>query len=664
MARFLMLFCWLLPAVVIAEQAAQAPRILPVEYFTRDDLTGQLKISPDGKHFAITVGKVGASGLAFINVESGAIVGGIRARQGMEIHEFHWISPTRVVYQIAERQIGHRYVVATGEFFATDIDGKASRMIYGYRAGEKTGAYIKSNKEDSYSSAVLISPLDADEKHILIAEYPWRLRGNKWYDDRNARPTIARLNVYDGRKTSLGLAPLANAGLLADHDDQVRFAVGHDADGLLRASWRPQPESPWQTFALPGFAEDSVIPMRFTADNQSVLFFGVPEGESLTSLFRLDLRSEEVLKIYGHEEVDVERLVSDWKGQNVIGVRVYGDRPEIHWLDQDEPSAKLRAKLERAFPGQAMSVTSNTREGDIVVVFVYSDVNPGDYYLFNTRTGQASYAKATRDWVDPDHVRRKEPVRLEARDGLPLRGYLTRPHDGAGPYPLVVLPHGGPYGVRDRWGFDWEVQLLANRGYAVLQVNFRGSDGYGQEYMAKGFGEWGAAMQDDLTDATLWAVDQGIASRDRICIFGSSYGGYAAMMGAVREPGLYRCAIGHAGVYDLELLHSTGDIRFSRRGRNYLEEAIGSDRSVLRARSPAHNAERIEIPVLLVHGTDDGRADYKHAAQMRKALDKHGKQYEFIALRGEGHGIDDEKSRAEAYTRILDFLDLHLKAPR
>lgn len=661
MARLLTLMCWFLPAVVLAEQAVPPP--LPVEYFTRDDLTGDLKISPDGRHFAMSVGKIGASGLVFVDVASGMIVGGIRARQGMEIHDFDWVSPRRVIYQIAERQIGYRMVSATGEFFATDIDGKASRMIYGYRAGEKTGEYIKSKKDDSYATAVLLSTLPSDDKHILIGEFPWRLRGNMWHLDLDAKPTITRLNVYDGRKKSLGLAPLASASLLADRNHQVRFAVGFDAEGNLRASWGPEAEGAWQTFALAGFVEDSVFPKRFTADNRAVLFVGVREGESLSSLFRLDLESEKFHKLYGHEEVDVGGLIVDWRDENAIGIRIYGDRPEVHWLDPDDPSARLRAKLERAFPGHAMNVTSRTADGRIAVLFVYSDVNPGDYYLFNTHTGKATYAKATRDWVDPELVRPKEPIRLAARDGLPLRGYLTRPHDGPGPFPLIVLPHGGPHYVRDKWGFDWEVQLLANHGYAVLQVNFRGSDGYGRDFAAKGFGEWGAAMQDDLTDATLWVVEQGIAQKDRICIFGSSYGGYAALMGVVREPELYRCAVGHAGAYDLELMHSTGDIRYSRMGRSYLEEVVGTDRSLLRMRSPVHNADRIQVPVLLVHGTDDSRVDYKHAAQMRRALEKHDKPYEFIAVRGESHGIDDEQSRAEAYASILTFLDRHLKSP-
>jgi dipeptidyl aminopeptidase/acylaminoacyl peptidase len=256
-------------------------------------------------------------------------------------------------------------------------------------------------------------------------------------------------------------------------------------------------------------------------------------------------------------------------------------------------------------------------------------------------------------------MRPKEAIALKARDGLELHGYVTRPA-GDGPHPLVVLPHGGPHGVRDSWEYDPEVQLLAIRGYAVLQVNFRGSGGYGTDFETAGYGEWGAKMQDDLTDATRWAIEQKIAPADRICIYGASYGGYAALMGAAREPDLYRCAIGYAGVYDLPLMWESGDTPDSNFGRAYLERVIGSDTATLRARSPVYNAQSIKAPVLLIHGKEDGRVDYQHAKRMRAALEEHQKKVEWLALGGEGHGIYDEDSRREVYERILQFLDANL----
>jgi dipeptidyl aminopeptidase/acylaminoacyl peptidase len=258
-------------------------------------------------------------------------------------------------------------------------------------------------------------------------------------------------------------------------------------------------------------------------------------------------------------------------------------------------------------------------------------------------------------------MRPKEPFTLKARDGVELHGYITRP-SGEGPHALVVLPHGGPHGFRDYWDYDWEVQLLANRGYAVLQVNFRGSGGYGEAFQSRGYTEWGARMQDDVTDATRWAIDQKIAQPDRICIYGASYGGYAALQGAVREPALYRCAIGYAGVYDLELMRSSGDIPRSRIGRALLQRALGNDLERLRAQSPANHADKIQVPVLLIHGKEDRRADFEQAKRMKAGLDKNGKRFEWMALGREGHGVYDEETRSEVYGRIVGFLDQHLKA--
>jgi dipeptidyl aminopeptidase/acylaminoacyl peptidase len=182
------------------------------------------------------------------------------------------------------------------------------------------------------------------------------------------------------------------------------------------------------------------------------------------------------------------------------------------------------------------------------------------------------------------------------------------------------------------------------------------------DFESSGYREWGAKMQDDLTDATRWAIDNKTADPDRICIFGSSYGGYAALMGAVREPKLYRCAIGYAGVYDLELLLSSGDVPRSRLGRAYLNVALGDDVAQLRARSPAFNAAQIQIPTLLIHGKEDSRADFKQAKKMKAALEANRKDFEWMALSREGHGAYDEETRREVYERILQFLDRHLQA--
>jgi dipeptidyl aminopeptidase/acylaminoacyl peptidase len=639
----------------------EKPAPLPIEQFTRYDENNTPKLSPDGNQIAYLTGKYGHATLAVIDTKERKLVGGVKCPDGFEIADFVWKSNARIVYQLAQRQPGMLQPVLTGEIEAINVDGKSQSFIYGFRAGEmQTGTNIKVKKA-SYASAEVISPLLADDKHILIAEYPWREGINFWYFDRDAKPTVVKLDVFTGKKRELGQVPLANAAVLVDANEDARFAVGADKDSNLTVSWKPDANAPWQAFALPDFREDALVPRLFSEDNQSVYLTGVRKNESVSALYKLDLNSREVTKVYGVAGADIASLVTDLKGRRIVGVVTDIDKPKLHWLDETDGATRIQRSLSKAFPEQLVTVVSTSQDGVRAIVFVHSDVNPGDYYLFDTQAKNASHLFSASRWIAPEQMRGKEPFVVKARDGVELHGYLTRPGK-AGPNPMVVLPHGGPHGVRDRWDYDWEVQLLANRGYAVLQLNFRGSDGFGMDFRSSGYREWGGKMQDDLTDATRWAIDNKHADAERICIFGASFGGYAALMGAVREPKLYRCAVGYAGVYDLEMMLSSGDVPRSRSGRAYLDQALGKDTTQLRSRSPAFNAAQIQVPILLIHGKEDFRADFKQAKSMKAALEANKKEFEWMALSREGHGVYDEETRREVYERVLKFLDRNLQA--
>jgi dipeptidyl aminopeptidase/acylaminoacyl peptidase len=620
-----------------------------------------MKLSPDGEFVALRTGKYGRSALLFVDLKNKKIVSGIRAPENGEIENYYWISPTRLIYMLAERQVGLMQPVPTGEIFAINRDGGSTRQLYGFRAEQSTLDTHLATRKASFASAELLSTLKKDADHILIAEYPWINVGTVWRYDPDAKPLISRLDVYSGKKQQLDMAPLGGAGLLLDHDDNVRFALGMNERQRLAVSWKPQAKGEWTSFELDGFRDETVVPERFSSDDRSVYLTGVREGEHFSALYRLDLQSKQLEQVHAFDNGSVASVITDFADREIIGVQGPGDRPEEYWLLKDNPDALTHQALERAFPQQRVTLTSSSDDGRWVIVFVDSDVNPGDYYLFDTTTKHADFLRAGRIWIEPKQMRPKEPFTLKARDGLELHGYVTRPA-GDGPYPMVVLPHGGPHAIHDTWEFNPEVQLLASRGYAVLQVNFRGSGGYGMDFQSAGYREWGGKMQDDITDATHWAIEQKIAAADRICIYGASYGGFAALMSAAREPDLYRCAVGYAGIYDLELMYQSGDVPDSRTGVAYLERVLGSDVTRLRAQSPAWNAQNIKAPVLLIHGKADWRADYEQAERMKAALEKNNKKYEWLVLSREGHGIYDEDSRREVYERILQFLAANLNA--
>jgi dipeptidyl aminopeptidase/acylaminoacyl peptidase len=649
-------------ASAVAQIPAAAPPtgLMPIEHFTRDDEFGGVKISPDGDFIAVLTGRHGRSKVLFIDLKSKKTLAGLEVPADCEVDEYHWVSPTRIIYTIAQRQRANVRPTPTGEIFGINRDGGSSRKLYGYRAEESSLDTRLADRKASFATAELVSALKQDPDRILIAEFPWRNVGNVWIDNPDAKPLISRLDVFSGKKQQLDMAPLTRAVILLDHDENVRFAFGLNELQRAAVSWKPQPGGQWTGFELDGIVEDSVTPQRFSTDNRSVFLTATREGETFDALYRLDLQTKHLEKLYAFENADVAEVIADFADREIIGVRSFTARQNDHWLLNEHSAAQTYQALQRAFPQQQIRVTSSSEDGRLVIVFVDSDVNPGDYYLFDTVNKRADFLRATRIWIEPKQMRPRDPITLKARDGWQLHGYVTRPA-GEGPHPTVVLPHGGPYHVRDWWEFDPEAALLASRGYAVLQINFRGSGYNSREFMRAGYREWGGKMQDDLTDATRWAIEQKIASADRICIYGTSYGGYAALMGAVREPDLYRCAIGYAGVYDLELALQSGDIPDSNWGKAYLERTLGSDLAKLRAQSPVNGAQLIKAPVLLIHGKEDGRAEFEQAKRMRTALEKSGKKFELLALDREGHGIYDEESRRAVYERILQFLDANLR---
>ena len=287
---------------------------------------------------------------------------------------------------------------------------------------------------------------------------------------------------------------------------------------------------------------------------------------------------------------------------------------------------------------------------------VSSDRNPGAYYLIDRRNNKVRKLFDLAGWIPRDQMAQRQITRFKASDGTELEAILTLPpHRQPFKLPMVLLPHGGPM-ASDGWGFDYDAQLLANRGYLVMQVNFRGSSGRGPDFKRAAYRHWGTRVQQDLIDGVHWAIKEAYADPARICVYGASFGGYSAMMSAIRAPKLFKCAVGYAGVYDLSMQKTKSDTRESESGRNYLDMALGTDPAELKANSPVDLVDQIDIPVLLIHGKDDKRAPYAEAEEMRNALEKAGKPVEWMAKSGEGHGFYDVQNNIDMYTKLLAFL--------
>jgi len=651
---------WLLAALLLCLSIAVAAAELGVEDFVKLPSYRDAKISPDGKHLSLVVRKEGEDVLAILDLATREPISSFRVSgRTRAVGNVTWVNDERLVYTVTESYAWNKSRFSNGELIGVNVDGNKHKLIFGYRSRESSAnTKLRKNKANNGNQEI-IDLLEGDDKHILIAFYPWRLMGNTFHNDPSADTLIYKLNVYTGKTRKVEALPYANAKAIADNQGNVRFAVAIDDSNHQVISYKPEADSEWQEWSLQDFEGDYIRPLSFTADNQKV-YVSANAGQSTRALYLFDFETNGFEKVMHDERVDITMLLRDFSGNRVVGVGTDLGVPKYRYIDGTDKKAKAHRMLMGAFKGQDIVIASATEDGALAVAYVYSDINSGSYYLFDTESLQATYLTSKRKWLDPELMSHTNSMTFETRDGATIYGYVTLPKGKDKNVPLVVLPHGGPHGARDYWGFDWEVQLLAHHGYAVLQVNYRGSGGFGLDFEKSGHGKWGTLMQDDLTDATKALIDSGVADSSRVCIYGHSYGGYAALMGAVREPELYRCVIGSAGVYDLPMMFKEGDIADRESGLAYLRKALGEDREDLQSRSPAYNADKIKAEVLLIHGTRDERAPIEQAESLQKALKQAGVPYQWLEIGNEAHGYYDEQNRLTVYSKVLAFLDANI----
>jgi dipeptidyl aminopeptidase/acylaminoacyl peptidase len=633
--------------------------ILPLEYFTKPSERNNVTISPDGKNIVAIIKTKGKEVFGIINLKEKKITSLINVRgSGGNIEEVRWANNERLVYTVYETSKGDKREGGTGELYAVNIDGTKHNIIFGYRANNALSNSRLRHRKSSYGTHEIVDFMPGDNKHIMIAYYPWKLVSNTYRFNDNAKPIIKRLNIYSGKMSNGEQLPVAAGRAIVDNDGVVRFAVGINSNNRTVISYRESADKEWNQFRLNDFEGTRYAPISFSKDNQNVYLLA-NVGGGTRALYLFNLKDKSIKKLFHDTQVDIDKLVYDFTGRRIVYVGTELSLPKYHYLEPNNTKSNLHKRLMETFTGNDVIITSSTANGEKLVVYVYADDNPGDFYLLDTKTFKADYLMSRNSWVDPRLLVKTKSVNFTTRDNQVIYGYLTLPKTASDTkLPLVVYPHGGPHGVKDQWGYQWVVQLLANRGYAVLQVNFRGSAGFGRDFEQIGYGKWGTLMQDDITDATLALIERNIVDSKRICIYGGSYGGYAALMGVVREPDLYQCAIGSAGVYDLPLMFKEGDIvERSKSGLAYLKEAIGDDLQDIKKRSPVYNAKKIKASVLLIHGSKDQRVPISQAFALMEAFDKLGKKYQWMRLANEGHGYNDENNRKQIFGKILSFLN-------
>ncbi|QWT18360.1 alpha/beta fold hydrolase [Bacillus sp. NP157] len=592
----------------------------------------QVRISPDGALLAVAYRDGDGTLVTVLDRKTMAPVQQVNPGKGAEVQVLRWLGSEQLVISANRHDATYAMPLVDPRLYLLNIHDSHPKIL-----------------PDNF-----VGTIHGDDKHVLIKRFSTVGGELRW--------ALATLDTT--HLTAMGdviaVAPHGVGDFVVDHAGHARFVSGVDDNGEQMLYVRKD-------------GGDWTVLNDSKATHVFVGIAGIDRENRFAYLDTEQRGGPDVVERYSFADGSREVVLKDAESDPLstlmsldqvepIGATFGPGRPVLRFFDPASPDARVTTSLAAAFPDGIASIESANADGTLLVVMTHGDRDPGTFYLFDKTARKAQLLFRTRPWIDPAAQASSDAFTFKARDGLPLSGFITLPTNGATPPPLVVLVHGGPYYIQDEWDYDREVQLLAQHGYAVLRVNFRGSGGSGREFVERGYRQWGAAMQDDVTDATHWAIDHHLADGRRVCIFGGSYGGYAALMGAAREPGLYRCAIGMAGVYDLSRMYTWGDIHRLRYGPAYLHRVIGTDKAELAARSPVQLASAITIPVLLGHGALDGRAPVEHARALRDALTKAGHPPLYREYPYEGHGLADEAHNEDFYARVLQFLDAQIGA--
>jgi dipeptidyl aminopeptidase/acylaminoacyl peptidase len=550
------------------------------------------------------------------------------------------------------------------------VTSETERDVAGYFwKGSGRIVYLKDFKGDENFHLVAV---DADGAN-LVDLTPFEKVRTMIIDDRyeNDDEMVIALNkrnaeVFDVYRVNLKTKELTLAaenpgnvtGWETDHAGRIRLAI--TTDGVNTSILHRSDENrPFETVITTNFKQQ-IQPLFFDFDDK-LLFASSNINRDKAAIVRLDpatAREESV--IFQHPEVDVAGLGWSRKRKVKTAVQFVTWKRERRFLDAETEA--IFADLEAKLPGYEIDLQSSNREENIFVVAAWSDRTQGVRYLYDAAAKTLTKLAEIAPWLPQNELAEMKPIDYQARDGLTIHGYLTLPRGGARNLPLIVNPHGGPW-ARDMWGYNPEVQFLANRGYAVLQMNFRGSTGYGRKFWEASFKQWGKKMQDDVSDGVLYAIKQGIADRKRICIYGGSYGGYTALAGLAFTPELYACGVDYVGVSNLFTFMKTIP-PYWKPLLDMFYEMVGNpetDKTLLAEASPVLHADNIRVPLLIAQGAQDPRVNIDESNQMVAALKKHGIAVEYLVKENEGHGFHNEENRFEFYEAMERFLERHLR---
>jgi dipeptidyl aminopeptidase/acylaminoacyl peptidase len=621
------------PAPAQTTPQSKQPSPIPLELFARLPFMVNPELSPNGSKIATRLAINGVQRLAIIPLDDFK-----KTRQlnpgDADLNSWAWVNEDWLV-----ARIGATANVQGSEWYirravGISADGKAMQIL---------------GKSDAAQGADDVLWIANDgSPNVLLA-----MQTSIYSDDLGFWPEVHRFDVSTGKGKRV-LTPTAQVmNWFADGTGTVRMGIAYDDDRRSsRLLYRDSADKSFRTVDKVRGPNASLgnVPAMFLPEPGKAIAYDDPDG--FDAIYDLDLASLKTgNKLFGVAGYDVDNLITGAGGTKMIGASYVDNRPRTHWFDP--VLAKVQEELDKAVGTRQALITSWTRDFSLLVVYVGGADRPGAYYLYRPDEGVMHVLAKVNEGLGTDALSPVRTIRYKARDGLEIQAVLTTPKGAAAKnLPLILMPHGGPF-ARDDESWDWWPQFLASRGYAVLQPNYRGSSGFGDAFAEKGRGQWGLAMQDDLTDAVKWAAAEGIADAKRVCIVGGSYGGYAAFRAAQRDKGVYRCAVSYAGVSDMSAMVRY-DSSFLNGGRS--KDWLRLQAPDLKGVSPINYAADFSIPILIMHGKADKVVPVKQSREMVEKLKAAGKPYRYVEQPKGDHHFSEEADRVQFLKELEAFL--------
>lgn len=625
MNKLLYVFAMFLAIVSCQSTPKNAPEIAMEDFFRNPDKTA-FRLSPSGEYFSylapwesrlnVFVQKIGSDSAVRITSETARDIAG-----------YLWKGDNRIL-------------------FLKDTGGDENFHLYGVNTD---GTELKGLTVFDKVRTGIIDDLKDVEGEIIIS---LNKRNPQVFDPY-------RLNVLSGEMTMLAENPGNIMEWMTDHDGLLRLAIS--TDGVNQSMlYRETEEDSFRLVRTTSFKE-TVAPYLFTFDNKMLYAVSNLERDK-TAFVTLDPNTgQESEVLFETDEADIEGIDYSRKDKKVLSVSWTTDLKQVHFFDSEAEA--MQTTLEEKLPGYEVAVGSNNLAEDKFMIRTYSDKSRGAYYLYDKTSKELTKLADLSPWLNEKDLCDMQPISYISRDGLTIQGYLTLPQGPeAKNLPVVINPHGGPW-ARDRWGFNPEVQFLANNGYAVLQMNFRGSTGFGKSFWQASFKQWGRTMQDDISDGVQWLIDQGIADPERVAIYGGSYGGYATLAGLTLTPELYAAGVDYVGVSNLFTFMKTIP-PYWKPMLEMLYEMVGdpvTDSLLMAEVSPVFLVDNITAPLFVAQGANDPRVNIDESDQIVEALKARNVSVEYLVKDNEGHGFRNEENRFDFYRGMLAFLDTHLK---